>query len=408
VEDDDGSGTRGTPGNKVAYHDARETAIDDQTHSTTNTGRKPWQTTDEVVTAGTQGAASDTHGLNDRISAHAKPDGTLLIPSTWGTKAALQGAVGNINLIADDTFLCWPGGDNDPAGHWTDLGDPTVDRETTIIKLGTMCLKLTNNTGADGVGQSILDSGVFDDLQDSLDGVSIGFGCWVYTGLADHAYVEIYDGSDLTETTARHAGGSDWTWLSGVHKIVKGATQLEFRCRVSNDDKTNPAYFSGATALISETAPANWVPSRKQYRAVHWHFDGTLATTNTVRKAFVSRPTVWKDVQGYVTTAPGAGNAWNIRLTKNNSFVEYIWNTGALISTTAKAGRRAPNPASYDKQCFAGNSGTIGTTGQESMISLDCSAVGDAADGDLYVRYIQWTRPLEDFLAYNDIGGGTS
>ena len=52
---------------------------------------------------------------------------------------AIERSALSLNLVADPTFLIWPGGDTVEPAHWSVTGTGvTIDRETVVRKYGAM------------------------------------------------------------------------------------------------------------------------------------------------------------------------------------------------------------------------------------------------------------------------------
>lgn len=397
VTDDDGTGTFGTIwGN--AFDALVLTALDDQTHSTTNPTLKPKDITDEVVTA--RGSVAS---LTARMNAHSNADGTIITPAGLVTSAQFQSQLGQENLLANEIFLIWPGGDAAVPSYWNLTGTPAIARVGSgqgdaTANAGLYAASLTWNASGDQMYQVIVHSGVYGDFNDTLDGLTVGFGGWVNSSIATHARLYVNDGSDNSVSTW-HTGGGGWEWLTGTHVISAASTELRAGMDINS---AGTAYISAPSALFSDFAPDQWKPARTIYGHVQWSFIGAPLIADDQRRANFARPTLVKDVQGVCVTAPGGGNNFQIDI---EHFDGSTWNSlfssaPNLIATTAIVGRAAVN-GTYRYRCVAP---LFATTRTNAQLRLNVDAVGSVADVDVTLRGLQYQRPLEAFYAYDDVG----
>ncbi len=131
------------------------------------------------------------------------------------------------------------------------FSNSTGTAETTIIRGGARSIKVTASAAN---GYMYVTSSTWKGLLD-LQGSSITFRCWVYSEVADDAYIVIYTASNdgtttqtLTSTTTCAAG--KWTLLELENQSLNDDLhEIQFRFKV----KTNGSYaiFDNARAISS-------------------------------------------------------------------------------------------------------------------------------------------------------------
>lgn len=399
--DDTGPGDNGTVYNK-AFFDSVIDAINTQVYSVTNPTLTPADIIDEVVTA-----RGNLASLNARISPVISVAGAFIPPSTIGTAADIKTVLGSKNLMANDTFLIWPAGDAAAPAHFVLAGSGAAVARAgsglgdTTRKVGSFCAKVTYGSATATLTQVLLDAGVFG-TADILKGVySIGVGCWVWCDAASIAKIGVTDGATTTRSAA-HTGNSTWQWLplSAIHPISGSGTKLEVFCEVSG---SGSAYFSGLTAVFGNYLPSMWIPSEKVRGTIVLPVSGTLTTG--VKQYFApARPMIVSDVQLLCATAP-TGQALKAALKHwDGSTWQSVFSTVPEIAAAGNYGNAVPD-GTYRYRCFSGTWGA--SAGADGVMHLDLTQVGSGVAGsDLwaFVRGMQYKQPLEDFLAYNDIG----
>jgi hypothetical protein len=389
MTDDSGALTDGTEIDK-AFMDAIMDEIDTQCHSATNPTVTPADTTDEVVAA--RGSKAD---LDTRLDVALNEDGTLKTQASLVSNAdAAELPMGN--LIINDTFLIWAGGDSAEATCWTVAGGgAAVARAGTGLadtkrKVGDFCSKLTYGAATLTYYQEILDATAYSAL-DNLDGESVGFGAWVWASAASQARLYVADGATTSYSDSYHTGGSGWEWLSGTHDLSGSATYLRFGISVESG-AANPVYLSGATVLFSEIAPTKWRPARTIYGSIVWKITGNVSTGNEKDHYVFHRPALVMDVQMYADTAPVGDN---IEIQVNNAS-NGMFSTVPQIDDGDNGGVQAVD-GTYQYRCFAGSRADAPTT-----INWDVDTVGSGTAGaDLYVmvRCLVYPDPFEGYLA---------
>jgi hypothetical protein len=398
ITDDDGTGQTGTILNKAVLETAMEAALDDQLHSTTNPTIQPKDITDEVVTA-----RGNKTSLTARLDGVIDNDGALIPSAGLATTSHLATTLGAVNLIPNDTFLIWPGTSSLAPAYWT-LAGSTIARTgiglaDTKQKVGSYALSLT---GTGTLTRTMLDAGVWATV-DILEGSKLGFGCWVWTTIASHARIQVTDGTDTT-SSSWHTGGSGaggWEWLSGVHTVSAAATKLEVVLDVS---AAGTAYFDGVTAILSDEAPPRWIPSPKIRGALFIPASGVPVVADGVFHYVFQRPAIITDVQAYAGTAPGGAFDFDIDIEKYETtgpgWQSIFTGAQTILTAGAVAGSVQPD-GDYHDRCFTGASGA---TVLDALLRLNYDTIGGAtADTRIMIRCLQYTNPLEDFLAYNDL-----
>lgn len=390
VSNDTGDGTSGTIFNE-AYWTSVGAAVDALIHSATNPAITPADIIDEVVTArGSLGS------VDARIDVEHNNDGTHNLPPTYATIADLQSAFNSTNWLANDTFYIWHEGAAAAPTGWTLSGaGASVARETSTIKVGPNAVKVTRAGADSSLTYATFDSGAY---QDTLDGHVLSFGAWVYCSIASFARLQIDDGASTSESSY-HTGDGTWQWLALTHTISGSATKIDvvLHANGSNGD----GIYAGVTLVHSDTELAQWIPCQKVYGQWTWEFIGTPVTGDGQRIFMPARPLIIKDIQAYAKTAPGGGNNLTIDIERWDGAAWQSIFSGAknIIVTTANAGGVQPD-GTYQYRC---TTGLFGATLGDNIYRLNLDAVGSAVDIAISVRALQWTPPIEDFLAFDDI-----
>lgn len=360
----------------------------------------------ETVTA----SIMNTH-VRDNLSA-------LATESTANTADVedLKSVVGSVNLIADPTFLIWAAGDAAAPSHWglgttaatvarcgTGLGD-------TTRKVGAFCAKLTAGaTGSEQLRQNLLGTASYDDF---LDGQTVSMGAWVYCTASSSARIFVDDGSGATYSSYA-TGSTSWQWLTVTRTLGTTGTYLRIGAEAI---ASASLYLSGPTAVLGDEPPSRYQPAPVVYGTLYFPFVGTVTAKAGAAMFLVSRPTLVKDVQLRLgtaalgsTTSTGAyytsvdvntySTDWLSMFSGSTAQPRILSDTGG----TAVVANAQPD-GTYARRCLDGS-----TAASRNHMKVDIDSGGASSSGgaatDLYVmvRCLQFARPLENMLAYNDI-----
>jgi len=405
TDDVDEDGTTGTVFDDT-FWDGIATAINTVVHSTTNPTISAADAIDETVTARGSKASLDA-----RLDVSLEEDGSLIVPADYFSADDLGACLGTVNLLGNDDFLIWPDGDAAAPAYWATAGSPTVARcgtgcSDTTRKVGPYCASLTYGVATSYLWTSIVLSGIWSDM-DFLEGQDVSFGCWVKSSIANHARIIIYDGNSATNSSY-HTGGGNWEWLTATHTISSSATYLRAYCHV---DSSGTAYFSGPTFIFSDLAPARWQPSPRVIRERRFSFNGALTVGDLQGEHVFERPALLLDVQACPGT-PHDGTAVapavvpiTIDVEKyetGGSWVSVFSGAQDIVAVAAFYGSVQPD-GDYDHRCFNGYSGNT-VTNENAVIAFNIDVTGSAEGFNFILRFMQYTRPLEGLLAYNDYG----
>lgn len=393
MTDDSGNFTDGTVVNK-AFVDQIYDQIDDQNHSTTNTGIKPKDTTDEVVTA-----RGNTTSLNDRLDGVIDADGNL-IPSADAVSAEDAGALPQTNVVLNETFIIWAAGDAAAPTGWTLAGTGAACARAgtglgdTKRKVGDFCAKLTFGSTTLTLGQDILPTAAFSRL-DHLQGKNVVLGAWVWANAATQTRLYVTDGV-VTTFSAYHAGAGTWEFLTLSHPVSGSGTHLECGIRVESG-AANPAYFSGPTLMLAAVVPTDWRPTPCIESNVGWALNGSQGTGTDKGTYLFSRMAFVKYIQCSLQTAPTGGTTFKVDVNRGASTM-----LGSVIAFTAsdKAAAKAPD-GTYSQRCFPGTNLASGTT-LTDQLAFDIDAVGSTIAGsnlNVIVRFLEYADPFESVKA---------
>lgn len=317
---------------------------------------------------------------------------------------ALANAVGQANLVADPTFLIWPGGDAVAPAHWTLYGAAGAVVRTgtgltdTSRRVGKFAAKVTAPTGnAAGLRQSLLPTASYDD---GFDGLNVSVGCWVKCSSANKAAIYLNDGvngvPNGTGGSSFHSGSGLFEWLTATLKLDAAATKLELNLEVGSSAN---AVFSAPTVLLGDTYPQFFVPCPVAYGTLYFPVSGVLLTGRKADFRF-ARPTLVKDVQLFCRTAP---TTQAIVVDVNQGSANSMFSTRPQIAAAAFNGGAQPD-GTYQYRCFNGGFGS--GPASDTLLVVDVDQVGSGTAGSdlaVHIRALQYLRLLEQFLGHNEI-----
>jgi hypothetical protein len=399
--DDSGTGRDGTPCTE-AFFDAWKDAINTQVASATNPTVKPADTIDEVVTARGSKASLDA-----RLDVEHNDDGTHKLTGTIGTLVTvtqLMGGLGAVNLVPNDDFLVWAGGDAAAPTGWELVGaGGSVARAgsglaDTNRKVGDFCMKVTRAGTNVNVSNILLQGAAFS-RADFIKGQYVTAGMWVKCSTPNIARVAVSD-SASTAYSSYHTGGGAWEWLACTRQISLAGASLVVAATVHNSDGS--AWFSGATAILlnADLTVASYQPSPVVYGALHFAVAGNVAGAVNVHAYAPARMGIVKDVQLYANTAP-TGQALIIDLnTWDGAAMTSMFATRPQIAAAGQYGNAQPD-GTYARRCVKGLSASAVAVG--GLLNFDVDQVGSGVAGaDLRVetRLLQYQSPLERFQTY--------
>lgn len=318
--------------------------------------------------------------------------------SNWN---ALAQTMGGINLLADPTFLIWPAGDTSAPAHWSFSGTgATITRQTGTVKVGSMAPTMTSGASAAAIlQQQLLDSGAF---QTFLQSQTVSCGAWLRGTSASAVRIGIYDGVGTGYSSYGPSGS--WAWETVTRTIDASATELTFRVEVASG--TVSGYVSGATCLLGPVAPQFYQPAPARYEQLQFFFTGNVSAATDQRRLHPVRPFLVKDVFLTAGTAPGTQSLIVDINTWDSAFVS-MFTSGNRPSIPAGTQRAIaqPDSTSYKARCSTGSFST-GTPAAGELLSIDIDQVGvspTGADLTVWLRVLTYERPLEEFLAYDDV-----
>jgi hypothetical protein len=402
--DDSGAGADGTVWNE-AWSDAAKASIEDQVVSAVNPLVKPKTITDEVIAARGSKASLDA-----RLDVALNEDGTPKPATGQATEAQVVSFAAG-NWIQNDSFLIWHAGDAAAPAGWTLAGAGSAILRCgtglgdTTTKVGPMCPKVTRAAADATLSQPLLNATSYAAAGACLVGRKFAFGAWVYCAVANMARVRMYEGAAGADTaTSYHTGVAGWQFISGVHTVTAGASELTLVLEVKNS--AGDAYFSGATAVPGDIALTNWIPCPKVYGALVFKKSGTLpaAPVTTLDNYMPARPLLVKDVQLCILTPPGAVPVIVDVNVYDGAVYQSMFSTKPQIAAGAGSGVQAPD-GTYRYRCINGGRGA-GAAITNCKMSWDIDQSGTApnygADLLVTIRCLQYARPQESLLDVAD------
>ena len=403
--DDSGTFTDGTIVSEALVDDVFD-EIDDQAHSAANPTIKPKVITDEVVAA--RGGEANLDARLDAIDA--------ILAGIIPTVGDVISAVGRANLVMDEVFAVWAGGDTAAPTAWTLAGaGGAVQRcgtglADTNAKIGSYCARVTRAAADTTLAQILVSGNAILRAPSAFRGRVVSYGAWVRCSVIGGARLYINDGMGTTYSTANVAADT-WEWLTVTRTLNAAATVLVAGLIV--DTNAAVAYYSGPTVFLGDVggAPSEWVPSPVIYESRDFTISG-IVTVQASRFVWAPhRPGVVRDVALLVGTAPvGADLIVDVN----------TWD-GAAYTTMFGAGNRPKVVASafdgyslaWDQSggTFARSSlkaafvGAAGAAGQR--LSIDIDQVGSGVPGSdltISVRMLYPARALEAILEASEVG----
>lgn len=403
VVDDTGGGQDGTVLD-AALFDSIETAIEGQTLSGTNPLVTPANTTDEVVTA-----RGSMPSLDDRLDVVLNDDGTLKSQASLVTAAQAKSLAG-INLVPNDCFICWSYGDTNPPDFVTLSGaGAAVQRcgtglaDTQTVGYGDFCARLTYGAALARLSIDLIPTVDFVRAT-GLRGRKVSFGCRVKSNIANHARIVIDDGVSSTASTY-HTGAGGIEWLSVVHTMSGSASKLTIHMEVPS---AGAAYFGALTSLLSDLAPADWIPCLMEKENMYVFLPGaqTVGTYKTLRAS--PGVGIVTDVQLRAITGP-VGSALKVDVLSWDgvSVFATMFATLPQIADGFNSAGQEPDGI-YARRCLRGfwvvGAPTVPLA--RSYFRVDITQVGSGTAGsdltiEIHVR--KFIRAFEQLLSYNAI-----
>lgn len=146
-------------------------------------------------------------------------------------------------LVVDQRLAEWDF-ENDSGGSprftgWTEVGSPTVTKETSIIFHGTGSAKVVAS-GADGQLTQTRNQDVHE-----ITNKQVTFRAWAFATAADKVRIRLdWDGSNF-DNSIFHSGEDQWEQLTVTAQVPSTATQVKYICEVVDG---STGYFDAAYA----------------------------------------------------------------------------------------------------------------------------------------------------------------
>jgi hypothetical protein len=399
--DDTGTGQDGTDTNAAFFDDIHD-AISGVVESALNPGVFPAAIIDEVVDA--RGSIAT---LDGRLDVSINEDGTLKPTAVQAATTGFRN-FGLINLLGNDTFLLWPNGDALAPDYWTLSGAGAAVARTgngladTARKHNSFSARLTAGAGADAVlTQTLISAG--DYAVTSLRNRYIAIGVRAKTNAVSGCRMIISDGGSST-TSTQHTGSASsgpesdgWEWLFAVHQVSASATSL-FVQLVSTIN--NVSYFSGATAVFADVAPADWVPASMTREKLETFIAGN-ATTGVKHYWNIERSGIVQNIAVSANTAPtGTALIVDVESWDGAAFTTMLAGGALSIAATTQTVSVSPPGGTYARRCLQVQAGTAYRTGGVVRFEITTDDGGNTAvDVFVCISYDCYNRPLDQIRA---------
>jgi hypothetical protein len=351
----------------------------------------------------TPGAIVASAPSNARIIGFADSTTTLLVSSSGSATTVVSGGSGDNGeqLIADTQMLIWAAGDAAAPSHYVLGGTtPTITRAgdglgDTNRKYGPYCAKLTGAAGGAGtLLQYVLPAASFDSY---WQGQSFSMGAWVKCSSPSSARLLIYDGIG-TSNSSYHSGGGAWEWLTVTRTLDGAASELTMGFETA---QSVVSYVSGMRGVRGGTVPAGPAPSPSVYGTIIFKKSGDCSAAEDFDGFMPSRPLIVKDVVLRILTAPTGANLVVDVKHWDGAASQTMFSSKPTITAAGNYGESQPD-GTYRYRCFTGSQAATYTDG---LMSVDIDSVGSTIAGanlTIFVRCLQYLRPLESFLGYNE------
>jgi hypothetical protein len=351
----------------------------------------------------TAGAITATAPSNLRTIGVADTTTSLIISAVGSVSAGSGGssAVGDgTNLCADAGMLIWAAGDTAAPSHYS-LGGVTAAVQRcgtgladTVTKYGPYCARLTGAAGGAGtLDMALLDSGSFESYWQSK---TFAFGAWVKGAAGSVARLYIGDGAG--DSWSSYNSGTGWEWLTVSRTLDGSASVLYVGFEVQ---ASSVAYVSGFTAVAGSNVPTKVIPSQTVYGTLVVKRSGTLAIAANFDAFMPSRPLLVKDVCLRAVTGPVGDDLIVDVLHWDGATSKSMFSTLPQVNDGANYGQAQPD-GTYRYRCFTQGHAAGYTDG---LLSVSITQVGSTTPGDdltVFIRCLQYNRPLESFLVYNE------
>jgi hypothetical protein len=313
------------------------------------------------------------------------------------------------NWFADPNFYIWPeetangaAGQTIPPAHYVLTGTgATVQRcgtgltDTTVKDAddGFAC-ELTSAAATAILGQLLLE----DNVPVMLQGQSIVYGAWVYATSSSVARLYVYDNDTGYSYSSYHTGGSSWEWLTVIHEIGNSTNGMSAGLEVASG--TNSAYFQGSTALLGDIKPTGFIPAMAIKGTYGIQYAGTpTAASYAPMKIMPGSPFLFTGL-GLVAYTTGTVLTAQVRKHNGSGWVDMLSSniskgSNIHVSSTALA-------ATYRYRCFRSCWDAATTTQSDRVILAYVVTNTGAADLTFHVRGIQFSRPQDAMVNWQD------
>jgi len=145
-------------------------------------------------------------------------------------------------IPTNPSFELWTAGDTQPPDGWTLLYGGTMNKESSLVKIGTYSAKyIKADAGVVTIAQSIhIAKGI-----NYWKGKVVTFGIWIWASQANKALPVIDDGPTYTQGST-HPGDSAWHFMVVSHTVSSSATQVQLK--IDNNGEAT-FYIDGAVAV---------------------------------------------------------------------------------------------------------------------------------------------------------------
>lgn len=305
------------------------------------------------------------------------------------------------NWIMDPYFVNWPEGDDEPPAHYGALvgAGLAIDRDTVDFQSNGMACNLTVDSADGYLPQTIFASG---DLPAYYQGKDFSFAVAVKTATANLAKMGIYDGVDVSYTTALHTGGDSWEWLVGTRTLDGSADELEVRFQVDLAGAPGNATFDLPVLIPGLIPPKRFIPCPVSEGVLYYPIVGSVAVDTNKFRYLGGRPFLVRNVTLHLDTVNTDAalivdvNHWD------GSAMQSMFSTKPQIADAAATKAGGANPdGTHRYRCFGSHKDDESET--DTLLSVDIDQIGSTiagADLEILIRAIQFQRPWGALAAF--------
>jgi len=325
--------------------------------------------------------------------------------------AAIQTSMGGRNMVADPGFYIWPAetangaaSQTVPPAHWVLSGTgATVQRcgagltDTNTYGSEGWATELTYSSATAYLEQNLLDG----TIPTIFTGLSVALGAAVKCSTGSAARIFTHDSATGYTYSSYHSGGGAWEWLSIVGEIGASTTGV----KVGLELASSSAHVQGMTGLLGDIIPLYPIPCEVQI-GTYGALEGGAPTSATYvpGKIRCARPFFFTGlmVNGFTTPPSGGTYVCNVRRYDGSAWQDMLASNLSISDGHAGGGSNTVD-TTYRYRCIDKDHSASSTTQTDTtMLAYNVTNGGSAAGIAFGIRGLQFNRPQDSLVAFND------